>query len=131
MRNTQSLSGAVMVWYKERREKGLCVNCQEISATFRCPKCKAILNARINAMRAARRAAGLCSVCGCDECVCSRQAYKPKRPPKDKIAEEIAVAISGIDTRSDNGYWQLIFAINDVLDRYGLPKEKREKAASR
>jgi hypothetical protein len=117
-----------MTWYKSLREKGLCVNCQEPSETFRCPGCKEINNNRINAMRADRRAAGLCPGCGCGECVCVRQAYKPKRPPKDKIAEEIAVAISGIDTRSDHGYWQLIFAINDVLDRYGLPKEKREKA---
>jgi hypothetical protein len=120
-----------MVWYKNRRAKGLCVNCQKPSATFRCQECKAILNERINAMRADRRAAGLCAGCGCDECVCVRQQREPTRPPKDKIAEEIAVAISGINTRSDNGYWQLIFAINEVLDRYGLPREKREKVASR
>ena len=117
-----------MTWYKKRREKGLCVRCQRPSATFRCPECKAITNERINSMRAHRRTAGLCVRCGCEykHCACVRN-YKPKRPPKDKIAEEIAVAISGIDTRSDYGYWELIFAINEVLDRYGLPKEKREK----
>jgi len=113
-----------MTWYADRRAKGLCVSCQQPSERSRCDGCMHVMNEQVKEMRASRKRAGLCVKCGCHQCVCVKVKRSPTRPEKDSIPAEIALAISGINTRSDDGYWLLIDAIKDVLDRYGLPSMK-------
>jgi|LakMenEpi03Aug12_release.lakeMendotaPanAssembly.Ray.scaffolds.fasta_scaffold975655_2 hypothetical protein len=120
-----------MKWYERRRKLGLCVGCGMPSEQYRCDTCRGILNYRVSVMRAKRRAEGLCTMCGCGECMCNRKPKQSTRKPKDDIAEQIVLAVGDIDARTDAGYRKMMEAVIEVLERYGLPREKREKMVRR